>query len=100
MRNEILILFLALLAGGALGVVFFTGLWWTVRKGLSSKRPALLFLASLLLRSAVVLAGFYFVGGNSWEKLAACLAGFLIARAVITRLARRPAEERAGTEMA
>jgi F1F0 ATPase subunit 2 len=27
-----------------LGVIFFGGLWWTVRKGLSSKRPASLAL--------------------------------------------------------
>ena len=48
--NEVLTLALALLAGVALGAVFFGGLWWTVRKGVSSKHPALWFLGSLLLR--------------------------------------------------
>ena len=47
--NEILNLILALAAGFLLGVIFFGGLWWTVQKGLSSRRPAFWFLGSLLL---------------------------------------------------
>ena len=49
-----------LLAGGAgvlLGVLFFGGLWWTVQRGLVSRRPALWFVGSFLLRTSVVLAG-------------------------------------------
>ena len=65
MTNEILTGILALLAGAGLGAFFFGGLWWTVQKGLSSKRPALLFVGSLLLRSGVVLAGFYFMASDS-----------------------------------
>ena len=38
------------LAGLVLGAIFFGGLWWTVRKGLSSQQPALWFLGSMLLR--------------------------------------------------
>lgn len=88
MTNDLLTLLLVLLAGAALGAIFFGGLWWTVRKGLSSKRPALLFLGSLLLRSAVVLAGFYFLASDSWQKLVAALLGFILMRAVVTRLMR------------
>jgi hypothetical protein len=43
MMNETVILVLAGSAGLLLGAIFFGGLWWTVRKGLSSKRPALCF---------------------------------------------------------
>jgi F1F0 ATPase subunit 2 len=78
-----------LLCGGAgilLGVSFFGGLWWTVRRGLASKRPALWFLGSLLLRTGIVLAGIYFVSGGRWDGLLACLAGFIIARFIVTRL--------------
>jgi F1F0 ATPase subunit 2 len=60
--NETLSLALALAAAFSLGAIFFGGLWWTVRKGVSSKQPALWFLGSLLLRTWLVLAGFYFVG--------------------------------------
>jgi len=40
-----------------LGAMFFGGLWWTIRRGLSSQHPALWFFSSLLLRTAIVLAG-------------------------------------------
>jgi F1F0 ATPase subunit 2 len=91
--TETLTLGLACAAGGALGALFFGGLWWTVQKALSSKRPALWFFGSLLLRMPLVLAGFYFVAGGHWQRLLACLAGFIIARRIVTRLtgeARKP----------
>ena len=76
-----------------LGAIFFGGLWWTVRKGVSSERPALWFLGSLLLRMSIALTGFYFVSGGHWERLLVCLLGFVIARLVVTRLTRPPAED-------
>jgi len=90
--NEIPALALALAAGMLLGALFFGGLWWTVRKGLSSKRPALWFMGSLLLRTGIVLAGFYFVSAAHWERLLACLLGFVIARLIVTRLTGPPVE--------
>ena len=82
-----------LLAGGAgvlLGAAFFGGLWYTVRRGLTSKRPAVLFLGSLLLRTGIVLAGFYLVAGGRGGRLLACLLGFVVARLIVTRLACPP----------
>jgi F1F0 ATPase subunit 2 len=76
---------LALLAGMVLGVFFFAGLWWTVRKGLVAANPALWFLGSFLLRTAVTLTGFYMVGANDWRRLLAVLVGFVLARALLTR---------------
>jgi F1F0 ATPase subunit 2 len=90
--NDLLPAILALPAGAALGFIFFGGLWWTVRKGLTSKWPALLFLGSLLLRAGVAVAGFYLVGHGHWERLLACLLGFIAARLIVTRLVR-PAEK-------
>jgi F1F0 ATPase subunit 2 len=98
--NETLTLVLAWLAGGGLGAIFFGGLWWTVRKGVSSQRPALWFLGSLVLRTGIVLVGLYLVSGGHWERLVACLLGFVIARFILTlrlhsgrpRLAGPPAE--------
>jgi F1F0 ATPase subunit 2 len=86
--NETIILAAALAAGVLLGAIFFGGLWWTVRKGVTAKNPALWFLVSLLLRMGIVLAGFYFVARGDWEKLLLCLLGFLIARVVVLRLTR------------
>ena len=84
--NELLSLILSWSAGVLLGAVFFGGLWWTVRKGLSSKSPALWFLVSQLLRMSVALTGFYLVAGGHWERLLACLVGFICARVVVARL--------------
>ncbi|MEO5695715.1 MAG: ATP synthase subunit I [Burkholderiaceae bacterium] len=86
--NEALILLLSGIAGAALGVVFFGGLWWTVRRGASSAHPALWFLGSLLLRMAIVLAGFYAVAGTHWQRLLLCLLGFALARLAVTRATR------------
>jgi F1F0 ATPase subunit 2 len=91
MTSETLKMTLAWLAGAALGVMFFGGLWWTVRRGLSSQKPALWFLGSLLARMAVALTGFYFVSGGDWRRLVLCLLGFVMARTAITRLAKSPA---------
>ena len=90
--NEWLMLALTGMAGLLLGAIFFGGLWWTVRLGVASRRPALLFLGSLLLRTVVVVAGFYFVGDGHWQRLLACLFGFVIARFIVLWIAGPPLE--------
>jgi F1F0 ATPase subunit 2 len=90
--NLTMALALALVAGLGLGAIFYGGLWWTVRKGVSSTRPALWFVGSLLLRTSIALAGFYLVGRGHWEWLLACLLGFVIARVMVTRLTGPPVE--------
>ncbi len=91
---------LAWVAGCGLGVIFYGGLWWTVRTGVSSHRPALWFTGSLLLRMGVALVGLYIVAGGRWERLLLCFLGLVTARLVVTWLTRpsgktatRPAQE-------
>jgi F1F0 ATPase subunit 2 len=79
---------LAVVAGAVLGVMFYGGLWWTVRKGLLSRQPAVWFLTSLVVRTAVALLGFYAVFRGDWRRLVACMAGFVLARLLVTRLTR------------
>ena len=86
--NEIGILALVLSAGGALGAIFYGGLWWTVWKGISSSHPALWFFASFWLRLGIVLVGFYEIAYGDWKRLLACLTGFITARIIVTRLTR------------
>jgi len=90
--NEPLSLAFALVAGILLGAIFFGGLWWTVRLGVSSNRVALWFFGSVLLRMSVVLAGFYYVSGCQWERLLLCLLGFVIARVFVMWLTRPSAQ--------
>ena len=91
--NETLSLSLAWAAGGLLGAIFFGGLWWTVRRGVSSIQPALWFFGSLLLRMSVAMAGFYFVSGGHWQRMLLCLLGFVMARLLVIWLTR-PTEEK------
>ena len=92
--NEVLMLTLALAAGMLLGTIFFGGLWWTVRKGVSSEQPAFWFFGSLVLRMGIALAGFYFVSGGEWKRLVLCLLGFIVARLAVIWLTRTPKETR------
>lgn len=91
--SEVLFLAPAMAAGSFLGAFFFGGLWWTVKRGVSSQRPALWFLGSMLLRISITLAGFYYVGHENWNRWLVCLLGFVLARVLVQRLTR-PAVER------
>ena len=82
--TELLPLALAFVAGLLLGAFYFGGLWWTVRRGVLSKHPALWFSGSMLLRTSMVLVGFYVVGRGQWERLVVCLLGFVLARVLVT----------------
>lgn len=87
--HNVLPLALVFGSGILLGAFYFGGLWWTVQKGVASARPALWFLGSLLLRTGVVLAGFFFVGQGDWKRLFVGLFGFIVCRIIIIRLTGR-----------
>lgn len=87
---EVLKLCLAGIAGLLLGGIYFGGLWWTVRNGVTAKHPALLFLVSMIVRMAIIMAGFFFIGGGQWPRLLICLAGFIAARSIAVRCTRPP----------
>ncbi len=81
--NEISNIVLPFIIGLLLGVIFFGGLWFTVKKLAASKIPALLMVGSFVFRICLVLTGFYFIGVGDWKKLFICLIGFIIARLVV-----------------
>jgi F1F0 ATPase subunit 2 len=87
--TETLGLLLAVPAGVAFGVVFFGGLWWTVRKGMASPNPALWFMVSLILRMGITLSGFYLVSGGQWLRLLVCVLGFIVGRLAVELLTSR-----------
>jgi F1F0 ATPase subunit 2 len=86
--SDLLALVLASIAGLLLGAIFFGGLYLTVRQGVSSQSPALWFFGSLVARMGIALAGLYFASDGSWQRLVACLLGFVVARLVVTWLTR------------
>ena len=91
--NDTLMIVLALLAGTALGMFYFGGLWLTVVKGLPSKSPGLWFTLSLILRLSLTLTGFYLICGEHWNRWLACLLGFIIARFFALKVARFPKDQ-------
>ena len=90
--NETFALTLAWLGGMLLGAIFFGGLWWTVRKAISSPLAGFWFLGSMLVRMSIVLSGFYFIFGGRWQRLVLCLLGFVTARLIVTWLTRLKTE--------
>lgn len=75
------------MVGLALGGVFYGGLWWTVRR-VSGRAIGRWLVGSFLLRTLVVLVGFFAVARGPWQGLAACVTGFVAARIVVTRFTR------------
>ena len=68
-------------AGGVvLGLFFFGGLAWTILRGLQSRRPALIFLLSYLIRVGVVGGGFVLIASGEIVRAVALLVGFVAAR--------------------
>jgi F1F0 ATPase subunit 2 len=113
--SAVLVLAIAAVVGVVLGLIFYGGLYWTVSRGLVSKRPALWFLFSLLARVSIVIAGFYFVSsypilGSSvalapvltqstppalqMERLISCLLAFTITGLIVRWLSRPSKQER------
>lgn len=86
--NELLPMLLVASMGFVLGLIFFGGLWWTIRRMLHSRQLALWMLGSLLLRMAIALSGFWLIAGHDWKRMLVSLAGFLIARFALTSLPR------------
>ncbi len=83
--NEIITMILSIAAGAGLGVLFFGGLWYTVRKAVTAKIPALWVFVSFIIRISATFIGFYFIGRQDWRYLLLCLFGFLLARYGVTR---------------
>lgn len=86
MNPDLWQLLTAFIAGGAIGFLFFGGLWWTVARVPSSGRPHLLLVGSFLLRLTALLAAFYFMIPWGWQAMAMAMAGILIVRQVFLRI--------------
>jgi F1F0 ATPase subunit 2 len=87
----------ATVVGFGLGLLFFGGLWWTVRRLATARHPALWVLGSFMLRVAAVLAVAMWLADGRWQRLVAVLVGFLAARVVVVRLMARGATRSGGT---
>lgn len=80
---------LALAAGASLAIVYFGGLWLTVRRVAEQQRLSWLVPVSLLVRFALVLAAFYFLLVLDLRLMGLALLSFMVSRHwVVGRLGR------------
>lgn len=68
--------------GLLLSGAYFAALWITVRRLPHARAPYALLGASFLLRTVGLLAGFYVLMQGRWERLLACVAGYLLVRTI------------------
>ena len=88
MTTNVLYLAMAFLVGMGTGIVYFGGLWWTVRHLPFSRQPALLTLGSFLVRTGISITAFYLASGGRWERILISLLGFMIMRGLLVRRVR------------
>lgn len=78
-------LIMAFLFGAGLGALYFAGLWWTVRRIRSSRRPGMLAVASFLVRAGLTASALYPILDGCWERLLLSLLGFMLVRSLYLR---------------
>ena len=86
--NEILYIVFAFILGLVLGALFFGGLWFTVKKVVTARIPALWILASFIVRVGISLIGFYYISAGSLQRLLICVLGFITARFIVIHLTK------------
>ncbi|MGZ9033921.1 MAG: N-ATPase subunit AtpR [Rhodospirillales bacterium] len=72
-------------AGAVIGAVYFASLRWTVARLLRARQPMIWLLGSATVRVALVLPLFYIVMAGEWQRMLACLVGFVAGRILSTR---------------
>lgn len=85
MTIDNLFIVLAFTAGIFLGLFYFGSLWLVVKRLPESRRPVLLVMGSFILRLTLTLLGFYLIFSGSWQRILACLIGFILARTYLIR---------------
>ena len=88
MTTNALYLAMAFLVGMGTGIVYFGGLWWTVRQLPFVRQPALLTIGSFLVRTGISLTAFYLASEGHWERILISLLGFIIVRGLLVRRVR------------
>ncbi len=75
----------SLVWGAILGLVYFGGLWLTVRRVTTGKHQAIVMLGSFIIRNALMVIGFFPVIRQGWQYALICLASIIIVRFILIR---------------
>ncbi len=81
-------LVLSLVGGVVVATFYFGGLWVTVRRVPTSRRPVLLTFGSFALRGAVTVATMVWIARMHWQWLLAAMASFVLVRVILIRKLR------------
>lgn len=73
-------------AGAFIGVIYFASMRWTVARLVRARQPIIWLLGGATVRIALVLPLFYIVMAAEWQRMLACLVGFVVGRIVSTRV--------------
>lgn len=83
--GDIFYYLIALLSGASIGLFYFGGLWWTVRRLPKVPNPAIWSFGSFWIRMTISLFAFYSVMGGHPERLLISVLGFTLVRIVLVR---------------
>lgn len=84
--NLAVTLAVGLLAGAAVGGLYFLWLWWTLQGLVDRRRAGLWFAVNVMGRFALALACFGLLARwGGWPVLAAALGAFVVTRIVLLR---------------
>ena len=85
MDSTPLALALSALAGIVLGSLYFGGLWLTITRMRTTKSPGFFLVLSFILRTVLVIGGFYLITDGKLERLAVAMLAFFVTRFVFIR---------------
>lgn len=85
MTNEILHFVFSFTIGLAFGALYLGMLWVAVQRLPRAKRPGISLPSGAFLRIVLLLTAWFWIAGDSWEILLACLLGFIMLRFATTR---------------
>ncbi len=78
---------LYLFIGLGLGLLYFGGLWLTIKNMNQARSPIVLTLGSFILRTGTVfLVLIYVARQGDWENILILLAGFIVSRIFLSRM--------------
>jgi F1F0 ATPase subunit 2 len=78
-----LLIVISLITGIILGIIYFGGLWITVRYMVNREHPYFLIFISFGIRLTIIMAGLYIILVHGWVYLVISLVGFILTRILI-----------------
>ena len=71
------------IGGILLGIIFFGGLYWSIKQLSKAKYPAILMSISALVRMGVLIVGIYLLSDNNIKNILSILLGVILVKIVM-----------------